>query len=264
MPKLYLKFHESVIREIILAEGTTTIGRLEENVIPIDNLAVSGRHARIICQNGACTLEDLNSTNGTHLNGRRISRIPLAHNAVITIGKHTLVFLDPDGARQTADDRTMVMRPAAAADATLVMAPPQAPFDADATIVRNAPLTAADMDRTIVRTPPPSRPAPARENAVATGLLTVLDGGDGTAHYSLDKKLVTIGKAESAEIRLKGFFAPKVAAVINRTGEGYSITSAIGDGKIMVNGSPVSGARQLRPLDIIEVSSLKLQFSLKE
>jgi hypothetical protein len=80
----------------------------------------------------------------------------------------------------------------------------------------------------------------------------------------LENRLITIGKSDTAEIKLKGFFAPKVAAVVNRNGEGYSITSATGDKKLLVNGNPISGAYQLKPFDIVEVASLRLQFSIQE
>ncbi len=249
MAKLYLKFKESVIREIILQNGITTIGRNETNDIHIDNLAVSGSHARIIGESGGFTIEDLSSTNGTYINDRRIARQPLVHNAVITVGKHTLVFLDPVAAVPSDNDQTVVMRKPASNDATVVITPP-----------RHSP----EMDQTIVRGAGSQTISPVQAAVERVGKLTVLDGSADAADYLLEKKIITIGKSDTAEIRLKGFFAPKVAAVINRTREGYFITPAAGERKLLVNGRPVTAACPLKQLDIVEAGSLKLQFSLVE
>jgi hypothetical protein len=141
------------------------------------------------------------------------------------------------------------MRKPSSSESTVVISPvKQAPTE-EQTIIRGA---VAPID-----TPPPA--------AVETiGVLSAIDGAAEPNIYLLDKRLMTIGKAENAEIRLKGFFAPKVAAVINRTKDGYFITPAAGEKKLLLNGRAISGASQLKPLDIIEVSSLRLQFSFKE
>jgi pSer/pThr/pTyr-binding forkhead associated (FHA) protein len=249
MAKLYLKFKGAVIREIILQNGITTIGRLEKNDIHIDNLAVSGSHARIISEGDKFAIEDLNSTNGTYINDRRISRQALVHNTVITVGKHNLLFLDPDAAAKSDNDQTVVMRKPASGDATVVIAPPKQVPQMDQTIVRGASSSSPPVVESVVE---------------KIGKLTELGGTFEGTDYILEKKLVTIGKSETAEIRLKGFFAPKVAAVINRTREGYFITPAAGNRKLLVNGSPIAGARQLKPFDIVEVASLRWQFSFQE
>lgn len=249
MAKLYLKFKESVIREIILQDGITTIGRAEKNDIFIDNLAVSGSHARIVSEEGKFVIEDLNSTNGTYVNDRRIARQTLTHNAVITIGKHTLVFLDPDASAQDSE-QTVIVKKTADSDATIVIPPPGKAPEQDQTIVRGAAS----------RVPPATPP----EATAKTGKLTVIDGRPDSAEYLLEKKVVTIGKSDTAEIKLKGFFAPKIAAVINRTGDGYFITPAAGEKKLLVNGRPLTGSCLLKPLDVVEVASLQMQFTLKE
>lgn len=248
MAKLYLKFKESVIREIILPNGTTTIGRAEKNDLHIDNLAVSGNHARIAFESGKFIIEDLNSTNGTYINDRRISRQQLFHNAIITVGKHTLLFYDP-APMATDSDQTVVMCKPASCDATVVITP--------------AKLTPAE-EQTIIRGTAATMTLAAPPVAEKLGILSSIDGTADSTEYLLDKRLVTIGKADSAEIKLKGFFAPKVAAVINRTKDGYYITPAAGEKKLLLNGRPISGASQLKPLDMIEVASLRLQFSFRE
>jgi pSer/pThr/pTyr-binding forkhead associated (FHA) protein len=247
MATLYLKFKESVLEELPLKSGITTIGRSESNDIRIDNLAVSGNHARIIGKADTFTIEDLNSTNGTYIDDKRITRQKLVHNTVITIGKHSLVFLDPDAALAEDNDRTVVMkRPAGIGAATAMDPPKQDP----------------SMDRTIVRGALLQQPLTAPVEKI--GILTVLDGSAKNTVYLLDKRLVTIGKSAGAEIRLTGFFAPNVAALINKTRDGYFITSATRWRKLLVNGTPISEGHPLKPSDVVEIASLRAKFSFWE
>ena len=254
MAKLYLKFKESLISEICLQDGVTTIGRAETNSIRIDNLAMSGSHARIVGEDGVFTIEDLNSTNGTYVDDRRISRHRLAHNAVITVGKHTLVFLDPKADQMAACDQTIMMRKPENFDATMVIAAPVRFQDMDQTIVKGSLLPGKSH---------PQKPSLASAASQRVGELKVLDGSTDRPEYLLEKKLVTIGKASTAEIRLKGFFVPKVAAAINKSNNEYYITPA-SDKKVLVNGNPISDAHPLKQFDIIEVASLRLQFSYRD
>jgi pSer/pThr/pTyr-binding forkhead associated (FHA) protein len=96
------------------------------------------------------------------------------------------------------------------------------------------------------------------------GILTALDCSANDTVYLLDKRLVTIGKSAEAEIRLTGFFAPKVAALINKTREGYFITSATRWRKLLVNGTPISEGHPLKPSDVVEIASLRARFSFWE
>jgi pSer/pThr/pTyr-binding forkhead associated (FHA) protein len=247
MATLYLKFKESVLEELPLKSGITTIGRAEGSDIHIDNLAVSGNHARILGKDNTFLIEDLGSTNGTYIDDRRITRQKLVHNTIITIGKHSLVFVDPDATLADDNDRTvMKKRPAAGATAAAV-APPQHDPSMDRTIVRGVLLQ-----------------QPINAPAEKIGILTVLDGSAKDTVYLLDKRLVTIGKSAEAEIRLKGFFAPKVAALINKTRDGYFLTSATKWRKLLVNGSRISEGHPLKPSDVVEIASLRARFSVLE
>jgi pSer/pThr/pTyr-binding forkhead associated (FHA) protein len=248
MATLYLKFKESVLKELPLQSGITTIGRAESNDIHIDNLAVSGNHARIMGEADTFTIEDLCSTNGTYIDDKRITRQKLAHNTVITIGKHSLVFLDPDAAPAADDnDRTVVMKRAAGIETATAVAPPTQDTSMDRTIIRGALLQ-----------------QPLNAPVEKVGILTVLDGSANDTVYLLDKRLVTIGKSAGAEIQLKGFFAPKVAALINKTREGYFITSATRWRKLLVNGTQTSEGHPLKPSDVVEIASLRARFSFWE
>ena len=90
MLKIELKFKDSVLKTIVLDKEVISIGRHSDNDIHIDSLSVSSQHARIVKYHKKYIIEDLDSTNGTYLNKKRISKEKLADNDVITIGKHTL------------------------------------------------------------------------------------------------------------------------------------------------------------------------------
>src|ERR1700749_4451810 len=87
-----------------------TIGRLPDNDIRIDNGAVSGHHSLIINILNDSFLEDLNSTNGTYVNGKLIKKHALQHGDVITVGHHQLRFAEDDEA-QDEFEKTLVIQP---------------------------------------------------------------------------------------------------------------------------------------------------------
>jgi len=91
MIKLQLKFKDTLIKELIADKEEVTIGRDPGNNLEIDNLSVSGQHARIFQGPGQYAIEDLNSTNGTYVNNNRIMTHLLEDNDEISIGKHTII-----------------------------------------------------------------------------------------------------------------------------------------------------------------------------
>lgn len=81
----------------------TTIGRRNFNDIVINHRSVSGEHALITREGADLYLEDLNSTNGTFVNGRYIKRQRLQHNDTVEFGSCVLRYLADDGLATTAD-----------------------------------------------------------------------------------------------------------------------------------------------------------------
>ncbi len=105
MPIIILSLKDKKILEYKLADGQScTIGRKNFNDIVIANLAVSGAHAKIESVAKAFVLTDLDSTNGTFVNGTKITQHNLRHKDVITIGKHQLVFDRSDLLKKRPDD----------------------------------------------------------------------------------------------------------------------------------------------------------------
>lgn len=109
MPVITLKYKDSILEKYPLQMGQNlSIGRNESNDIVIDNLAVSGSHARIESVSASFIIKDLGSTNGTFVNEKLVSAHGLKNNDVILIGKHTLVFdrseLEQGAAEETSEN----------------------------------------------------------------------------------------------------------------------------------------------------------------
>lgn len=107
MPVLRLLFKNTPLQEYQIKTGqTVTIGRSQSNDIVIDNMSVSGLHARIDSVSATFILTDLESTNGTFVNEKLISTHTLRDKDLILIGKHHLVFdrSDLDKEITTEDD----------------------------------------------------------------------------------------------------------------------------------------------------------------
>jgi len=91
MITLQLLFKGSIVKELVTDKNEIAIGRDAANDLCIDNLATSSLHARVFRgPDGPYAIEDMNSTNGTFVNGKQIMTQPLAENDQITIGKHTI------------------------------------------------------------------------------------------------------------------------------------------------------------------------------
>ncbi len=260
MAKLYLKFEQAVLKEFSLSQGVVTIGRLPDNLIQVDNLAVSGHHAKIYWDVDHYALEDNNSLNGTFVNNRRISKAVLKDGDEVLIGKHTVVFKDEwhedaPAARAPGMEKTMPMVPTL--ESTVVLDTRKA----KEMLARQAP------------TPPPvgasaagaaAAPAPAAPARDRTGVLTVVDGKTDQHQYMLTGKLTVVGKSDMASIRLKGWFAPKVAAVVNKHEGKYFIAASEKDVKVKVNNEIIAGKHELTDGDVVEVAGVKMTFSYND
>ena len=125
MGKLVVSLDNVVIKEFQITKERTTLGRRPYNDIVIDNLAVSGEHAVLTAAQSDVFIEDLNSTNGTYINGKAVKKQLLSNNDVVEVGKYRIKFLAED-----AEDyeKTMILRPGAfgRAPGTIGAVPPAA------------------------------------------------------------------------------------------------------------------------------------------
>jgi len=94
--KLILALDGDILREYEIDRDYLSIGRKHENDIQLNDLTVSGRHALISMSGDNIYVEDLNSTNGTLVNGNYISKHSLQHGNVIQVGHHLFTFFNDD------------------------------------------------------------------------------------------------------------------------------------------------------------------------
>jgi pSer/pThr/pTyr-binding forkhead associated (FHA) protein len=225
-PRLIVKSPQGLTQEIDITKPSFTIGRKPDNDLCLEDPAVSGHHARVVKIQEVLFLEDLASTNGTLINERKVDRKQLQDADIIKIGLYRIIY---------RHDTMPVDNPVS----------PRAAPDTDKTIVSSGSVG-------------PDR-APASQSI---GHIRVLSGKSDQAEYRLTKQLSVIGAQEDAVIRLTGWFAPKIAAIIARRATGYVVTMAEGGKQVFVNEKPVKGQAPLADGDVIEVAGVKMYFSM--
>jgi len=90
MPRLIIKQENQNNKSLDLAHGSVTIGRSVDNDVHISDHTVSSHHAKIFTYLNSSYIEDLHSSNGTFINGKRIEKHTLKPGDVVTIGHHIL------------------------------------------------------------------------------------------------------------------------------------------------------------------------------
>ena len=239
MAKLILTFHGNLVGETELEKEYTTIGRKSDNDIQVDNLAVSGHHARIIRILNDFFLEDLDSTNGTTVNGTPVTKHALNHGDRIDIGKHQLEFVNEEQ-DDAADDL----------EKTVVMS-----FGAMGNLINKPAAEAPQASAPAPAAAPP--PAPAAQPEPQAARLQILNGPNSGRELKLVKEVTTLGK--------KGV---QVVAITRRH-HGYFMVQIDGgqnnDRKLIVNGAQVGPqAYHLQDQDVVEMAGVKMGFFLDD
>jgi pSer/pThr/pTyr-binding forkhead associated (FHA) protein len=242
MARLVLHLDGQTLAEYNMSKERYTIGRLPDNDIRIDNAAVSGHHALVINILNDSFLEDLNSTNGTYVNGKIVKKHALQHGDVITVGHHALRFVDSETEdEQDEFEKTMVISSRDAAQ-----------------------LVAGAAQKAAAATPAPNGHPPAGATVSTSGApafangvlprakLQVLSGQFAGRELDLVKTLTTLGR-------------PGVqVAAITRRADGFYIVHVEGgrDNDFpMVNGAPIGQqARRLHDNDVVQLAGVKMGF----
>ncbi len=222
MPKMIVSIDGVVIKEVQLTKDRTTLGRRPYNDIVIDNLAVSGEHAVLQMTGNEVYLEDLNSTNGTYVNGKAVKKQLLQNSDTVEIGKYKIKYIN-EVAGPTFD-KTMILK------AGSVM-PPVAPRPVAGAV---PPAAAADLGAS---------------STAFNGAIKVLSGAAAGREVPLVKVVTTIGKPGVA-----------VAAITKRP-HGFVVAHVEGTNKPTVNGSAI-GAEPvtLKNGDLLELAGTQMQF----
>src|SRR5262245_256592 len=267
MARLILSLDGQTLAEYNMTKERYTVGRLPDNDIRIDNAAVSGHHSLLINILNDSFLEDLNSTNGTYVNGKLIKKHALQHGDVITVGHHQLRYVDDQAQQQPEDEfeKTMVITPSGQMEKQVAQAARVAEAAAASAASASAATVAPAAPRPAPAEAPKARPRPFSPTATQEvepepGLalplakLQVLSGMFAGRELSLTKTLTTLGR-------------PGVqVAAITRRAEGYYIVhveSGKSDGFPLVNGMAIGAqARKLQDNDVIQLAGVKMGFFL--
>ena len=225
MAKLILSMDGLVLKEIALAKERMSIGRKPSNDIQIDNLAISGEHAVVVTILNDSFLEDLNSTNGTLVNGQPAKKHFLKNGDVIELGKYKLKYVVDQAMQLDASDFEQAATPAAASAA-----------------VNSAGVA-----------PPAGQSPAAPYAALVCGAVQILNGANTGRQLELTKTLTTLGKPGVQ------------VAVIARRPHGYFITHVEGAQYPLVNGQAIDAqAHALADHDVVEIAGIKMEFFLKD
>ena len=222
MGKLVVSLDGVVIKDVQITKDKTTLGRRPYNDIVIDNLAVSGEHAVLQMVGADVFIEDLNSTNGTYINGKAIKKQLLAHNDTVEIGKYKIKYLFDEGGDY---EKTMIMRPGAA--------------------TAGAGGHAASNFGTLSG----GGGAPMPTASLQPASIKVLNGAAAGREVALTKVVTTVGKP-----------GVQVASITRRPG-GYAFAHVEGSSRPSVNGVPLTtDSIPLRNGDVIELAGTQMQF----
>jgi hypothetical protein len=228
MGKLVVSLDGVVIKEVQITKDKTTLGRRPYNDIVIDNLAVSGEHAVLQMVGADVFIEDLNSTNGTYINGKAIKKHLLAHNDSVEIGKYKIRYVLDDSGDY---EKTMIVGrgQTAALNAAAAAASASGPSSSFGGLGGAA--------------------APAPAGAGTPAQIRVLSGAAAGREVVLTKVVTTIGK-------------PGVqVASITRRPSGYVLSHVEGGQRPMLNGAPMATeSAALRNGDVIELAGTQMQF----
>ena len=265
--------------EYNMSKERYTIGRLPDNDVRIDNPAVSGHHSLIINILNDSFLEDLNSTNGTYVNGKLIKKHALQHGDVITIGHHQLRFCDEQTSDTEQDEfeKTMVIpagqqnvaQLAKAEEAAALAAAQEKAAEEKVDVKVDVSVKMPESEPPAPAPAPSPSPAPSpaapshtstaagidastAPNALPSARLQVLSGAFAGRELELTKALTTLGRP-----------GIQVAAITRRP-EGYFVvhveSGEEGDYPL-VNGQPIGAqARKLSDNDVLQLAGVKMGF----
>lgn len=236
MASLKLMFDGKMQKEIQLNKETFTLGRKPDNDIPIDNLAVSGHHAKILTILNDSFVEDMNSTNGTYVNDTLIKKHALKHGDVIKIGKHELKYINEAASSSDQFEKTMILRPDAAG-----MKEEEGDKEIEQSVNKIArEIASADSGA---------------KAAASNARIRLVNGANAGKELPLTKILTTLGKP-----------GVQVAAITRRPA-GYfliHVDGGAGQGRPKVNDKEIGvQAHPLNTNDVIEVAGVKMSFFIE-
>jgi pSer/pThr/pTyr-binding forkhead associated (FHA) protein len=247
MAKLFWLQPDSTIVEFPLPAEQNVIGRGGRSDIRIKHPGISAEHAMIRIVDEVATIEDLNSTNGTRVNGRAVQRHTLRHGDQIEVGRERLMyFAELDSASRFAQPEPNVpySEPGAQAERVTTTPSPMPP------VVAAKASEKENSKNTLNDTSAPSFGA--KKSSVAlSAYVAVLSGANAGKRFPLDKPTTTLGKEGRQVI------------VIERVADDlWCINLKEGATPPYINGDAIIESRPLASGDVIELTGIKLRFEI--
>ena len=230
--KLLLKLNGTVLKEMALSRPQISIGRSPDNDLVLNSSEVSGHHARIIQHGDSWIIEDLQSTNGTYLQGWKMIQHKFQHADTIVIGKYVLLYQD-----QLQPDVRMV---ASDPEKTIIL---DAKKQRD--LFKTMQAVGNDADRYQKR-----------------ASVMVVRGKTDRKVYECSGSRMMIGSDRTAAIKLRGWFAPRQAGVIAQEAGVYFIKSQ--GQTVILNGLPVMGRKELQTGDRFSIAGVVFEFFFQD
>lgn len=222
MAKLILTKNGKILQEITLLKERITIGRRSHNDVVIEDIAISGEHAAILASFNEAVLEDLNSTNGTQVNGQPVKKHFLQHQDVIDLADYSLRYIadtDPDD-----EDLRSRINPTAKGIVLDAMLNTVYPKMWRTTVIKDV--------------------APPYEGAIK-----LLSGARAGSRINLTKPLTTLGQP-----------GLQVAAIV-RQGRGYCLAHVEGDAYPLINGHSIgTDVCIMSDGDVIDFAGTRMEF----
>ncbi len=235
MAKLVLNFNGEVVQEYKFDKEVLTIGRKPDNDVHIDDLSVSGNHAKVLTILNDSFIEDLDSTNGIFINGNKISRHALQNGDSIIIGKHELKYVNT-GAEcdESQFEKTIIIRP-------------------PAKDIAETKETDKEFDKSIHEIAVDLACADNAANGPGPAKLQLISGTNAGSELPLSKILTTLGRP-----------GVQTAAITRRPTGYFLIVVEAGKNKKMplVNDTEIDKQLSLTDGDMIEVAGVQMRFNL--
>ena len=227
------------------------IGREASSTIQIDSPGVSRKHARLTYQNNQYLLQDLDSSNGTFLNGEQIVKTwPLNNGDIISIGRMIKLVYQVELPPVSV---TMIEGELPLAGETVIDEAPQQPIipthPPPASLVINSPPQ--ELQKTMIA------PGEFVTQRVTLPQFIVVIAGQDPKTYSLSKTRVTIGRAEDNDIVIDSRIVSRHHAYLDRLQNDYFLTVIPEAGNpVLFEGRPLSSSHKLQHGDILWIGIL--------
>lgn len=221
-PEIILKVGEDILGRYIIKSEALSIGRISSNDVVINNLSVSRRHALVKEEDSKFFVEDLNSVNGTFVNGVRITKKQLYDGDEIYIGNHKLIFNAPE-AKAVKEGESLTME--------------------KKTVLIDTTAFQKYQEAIETKTDSPKLLMPGKKPLYLT------------------KDIFIIGSGQDADLKLEGMFVGDIHAKIVKEKVGsYSLQHIYPKGLTRVNGSKID-KHMLKDGDEIQISKYRLIFN---